>query len=428
MTSVQQLRRLTRSEGLQSSVLMIGGNVFAQGLSGVAIILLSRFLGPVEFGIFSTGFALALITASLIDLGLTASQQQAVPRATTDHSRNQLFNTAIWLKSLIFLAIVLIALPLSPLLSERLNFSSPLLVLWITLANIGSVYFNQLAAMLLSLKRIHQTIISNSSQAIIKVILTLLVFFTAFTSGEVVLLVYLLVPLAIAPFARLLLPAWYRWQVKFDLTSWMTMRSMALNNWVASIGSVLIANIDIIFVSVMLTQNEAGLMGAASRLAMFIALIGSSLAGVLNPRVSTYQSVHDLNSYWRKAMLLLIGSIGLALLSFVLAAPLISLTVGGNYQSASSVLGWLLAASWLGVGLAPLSALFYSYNKAWYFSVSVAVQAGVLVLGNVLLLPTYGIIAAGWIRLAAQLAIVIFTICLALYTHQRKFQELPQLW
>jgi O-antigen/teichoic acid export membrane protein len=295
------------------------------------------------------------------------------------------------------------------------------------LANFGSIFFNQLAGMLLSLKRVVHTISINTVQALSKLLMVAFIFYFGWVSGAGILLVYLALPLIILPAASLLLPDWYRFGIKLNPSSWLTMRSMALNSWVASFGSVLIQNADIVLVGMLLTPIETGLMGAASRLAIFIALIGGSLVSVLGARVSTYQSEHDLNAYWKKALLIFVSAGALAIISFVVSKPLIQLTVGGEYLAAAPVLSWLLAASWLAVGLAPLSVLFYSYDKPWYFSVSVALQTILLLAGNYVLLPPFGIIAAGWVRLGSQLVIVMFTIGLALYTHRQKFQRLPIL-
>lgn len=427
MVVVQHIRRLAASEGLKSSVIMVFGNVFAQGMSGVAIIIFSRLIGPEEFGIFSTGFALAMIVVSLIDFGLTAAQQQAIPRAETAVSRNTIFGTVLALKLTLFALVVLLTAVLAPWISDRLHFSSASLIFWIVITSFGSVFFNQLVGMLLAIKRVAQTVVINSTQAVTKLLLALVIFISSWTSGAGILLVYLALPLITVPFAKLLLPQWYRFAIRFDRPSWLVMQSMALNNWIASFGSVLIQNADIVLVSLLLSQSEAGLIGAASRLALFIAVIGSSLASVLIPRVSTYRLQSDLDAFWRKATMLFAGSVGLAVLSFFISGPLIAFTVGGEYLSAAPMLAWLLAASWLAVGITPINSLFYSYDKAWFFSVSAVLQAGLLLLGNVVLLPVYGIIAAGWVRLLAQALVVGFGIVVALLSHRQRFQQLPRL-
>ncbi len=427
MGVVHKLRRLAASEGLRSSLLMIMGNVFAQGLSGVAIILISRFIGPEQFGIFSTGFSLALITASIIDLGLTAGQQQAIPRAETTQDKNRIFATVLGLKVALYGMTLIIAVPFSATIGSLVHFTSTQVIFWLIAANIGSLFFNQLAGMLLSLKRIGRTVVINSTQAVSKLLLALMILMTAWGNGAGVLIVYLILPIILIPFAGVLLPKWYRFSLKIDRHSWLLMRSMALNNWIASFGLVLIQNADIVLVSMLLSQSEAGLMGAASRLALFIAVIGGSLSSVLIPRVSTYRLQSDLDAYWRKALLLFAGATGLAVLSYVVSGTLIAMTVGGDYLQAAPVLAWLLAATWLAVGITPINALFYSYDKAWFFSISAALQAGLLLLGNWLLLPAYGIVAAGWVRLTAQLLVIGFTFAIGLYSHRQRYQTLPQI-
>ncbi|MBP7876056.1 oligosaccharide flippase family protein, partial [Candidatus Woesebacteria bacterium] len=227
---MKQVRLLLSSEGLRSSLLMMGGNVFAQGLSGIAIIILSRVIGPEQFGIFSTGFSLALIAASIVDLGLTAAQQQAIPRADSPEKRNTIFGTVIALKVLLSLLIIVIALPLAPILGSYLHFSSASLLFWLIVANVGSIFFNQLASMLLSVKRVGQTVLINTIQASSKLILALLVSFLGWRSGTGILLSYIALPLVLLPFSRMLLPKWYRFSTTFNAKSWLEMRSMALNN------------------------------------------------------------------------------------------------------------------------------------------------------------------------------------------------------
>lgn len=428
MIGVQKLRQFATSEGVRSSVLMVFGTMLAQGLSGIAIIILSRTIGPAQFGIFSTGFSLALIMGAVIDIGLTAAQQYMLPRAESSTAKNKLFATVIWLKVVVSVMCIFALTLISDSLSERLRFSSGSFIVWIALANLGSIFFNQLVGMLLALKRVVQTVIINVSQAVLKLVLVWLVIALSWTNGDHILLLYLVLPISIIPFASLLLPVWHRWQIAFHRPSWLAMRSMALNNWIASLGIVLIQNADIVLVGLLLSPNDAGLIGAASRIALFVGVIGGALAGVLNPRVTTYQTQTNLDAYWKKALLLFAGATVLALMSFILSAPLISVTVGSEYLAAAPVLAWLLAASWLAVGLAPLSALFYSYDKPWYFSASAALQAGLLVTANILLLPSFGITAAGWIRLSTQLVIVLFTVIAALYSHRRRFQQLPRVF
>lgn len=422
---MKRLQSIINSEGLKSSVVITISNIFAQGLSGVAIILLSRSMGVSQFGIFSTGFSIALIAASLIDIGLIVAQQQAIPRAKTVGEKNKIFSTALSLKFILFVVTAVVAIPFSPMISARLHVSPALLIFWILLANIGSVFFNQFAGMLFSVRRIAQAATINIAQAFSKFVFALILIFITWESGAGILIIYLTLPLLILPFSGLLLPKWYRFSATFDGHSWLTMKSMALNNWVASFGLVLIQNADMVLVGMLLSQNEVGLMGIASRFALFIALIGGSLASVLIPRVSTYRLQTDLDSFWRKALLILLGSIGLAVVSFVISAPTIIYTVGEKYLEAAPVLALLMSASWLAVGVTPINSLFYSYDKAWFFSISAVSQVALLLIGNIVLLPIFGIIAAGWVRLFVQILIVCFSLVVALFSHYQRFQQMP---
>lgn len=76
MTSLRQplhfFRQIIFSQGLQQTALTVVGNMAGTALSAVALIIISRILGPSEFGQFSVGFAIVLILIKVNDVGLSA--------------------------------------------------------------------------------------------------------------------------------------------------------------------------------------------------------------------------------------------------------------------------------------------------------------------------------------------------------------------
>lgn len=421
------LRTIFESEGIRASALMVVGNVFAQGLSGIALIIFSRFVEPAEFGIFSTGFSIALLLAGTVDFGLAAAQQYAVARAESSSQRNQIFSTVLAIKIVFYMLSLLILWPTSGFLSQRLSIGSPALLLLIAAANLGSLFFNQLASMLQSLKRVGRTVIINIAQAVMKLGLVLAMVAAQWKSGSAALLIYLILPIYLLPLVGILLPNWYRFSVRFVQSRWAEMKSMALNNWIASFAITVIQNADIILVGILLDQQAAGLIGAASRIALLVSVIGSSLAAVLIPRVTQYRQELDLAAFWRKALVLLAGTGLLAAVSFVISQPLLYYTLGPAYLDAAGVLSWLLASAWLSVGVTGITSLFFSYDKPWFFSIAATLQALLLIAGDLWLVPVYGIAAAGWVRLISQLLVIVFATVYALQSHQKRYGSFPKL-
>jgi len=78
--------------GLRQTLLVVFGNAFSQGFSAIALIIITRQLGPVLFGEFSVGFALLLILNRLNDLGMTAVVQKYASRGEKSDEINRIFS------------------------------------------------------------------------------------------------------------------------------------------------------------------------------------------------------------------------------------------------------------------------------------------------------------------------------------------------
>jgi len=70
------IRLLVLSPGLRQSFLLIGGSLFAGVFSAIALILISRHLGPVLFAEFTVGYSLLVIITRIQGLGLNVALQK----------------------------------------------------------------------------------------------------------------------------------------------------------------------------------------------------------------------------------------------------------------------------------------------------------------------------------------------------------------
>lgn len=90
----KKLIGLLSSQGLRQSFVVVVGNTAATAISAIALIVISRLLGPSAFGEFSVGFAVVLIMIRFCDLGLNSALQKYIPRADTSARQNALFSFA----------------------------------------------------------------------------------------------------------------------------------------------------------------------------------------------------------------------------------------------------------------------------------------------------------------------------------------------
>jgi len=417
-----QLQTIIASKGLRDSLTMIFGNAGAVTMSALAIILISRLLGPASFGEFSVGFALVLLLSRVNDLGLTNAVQQYIPRAKNNEEKARIFSYTIKIKLITSLVLFVIGLLITPFLAEWLNFSRPSILYGAFAANIATVLYEHLAAMLQSLHNIKGTVTINALQAGTKLIGALVFFLISYTNPVPVYYWYMAGPIVPVILASLFLPKWFTLKLKDDYKAESKLlKAMASHAAIGFIAAGIIENVDILFVQGYLNTYETGLYSGASRIAMMLSLAAYSLASVLNPRVARYTEAEHLQRYLKKAMLLIVFSLLGFVLSIPLIEPLILFTIGPEYLAAGNILMILLAASFLTFASVPLIALFFSFKKAeWYFSASGLIQLAIILSGSILLVPTHGLAAAAWTRLASKVALFTFTALMAAYFYRRK--------
>jgi O-antigen/teichoic acid export membrane protein len=410
------------STGLRQSLVMVVGNVLSTGISAVALILISRMLGPTKFGEFSVGFAIVLMVSRLNDAGLSATILKFA--ASTDDRKqiNSVFSTTLRFKLLLTMIIVVVGVLISPLLAKLLNFNHPDILAASFVFGVCTVYYEQLLAMLQALQKFSSSVLINTLQAAVKLASVGVFFFAGISSSLTVFSVYVAAPFVPVLFTKFLVPNWVKIGIQADNAQLTTkIRQMAYHSSVAFISAGVIENVDILFVQRYLNTYETGLLGGVSRIALMFALIAYSLGNVLNSRVSRYQTKEHLATYLKKAG----GIVVLTLASFILFLPFakyfILLTIGQDYMVGLPILIILVAASFLAIASIPFIALFYSFDASWYFSVSGIMQLIIVLVGNAVFVPIYGLEAAAWTRFATRLFLFLFTTLLGIYLYYTKY-------
>lgn len=422
LTMYAKVLQLLRSQGVQQSGLTIVGNTLATAISALALILISRLLGPTKFGEFSVGFAIVLMAVRLIDGGLNATIHKFATAQAGTKAANAIFSFTTMVKIVIFLAVAVVGTLLTPVLSSALSFNQPIIIVVAFLCSFATVGYEQLLTMLQATHRFKQAVIINIIQAGTKLLIIGLLVLTSLRDTTLIFSAYALAPLAPLFFARSLLPNW----VSFVSTTWksatsLKVFSMAKHSSIAFISAGIIENMDVLFVQKYLNSYETGLYSGASRISMVLVLVAYSLGNVLFPRVARYQQRHNLEPYIKKA-LLFSGVALVGIFAFVPFAQLaIQLTIGSEYLSATTILNVLMASSFFTLAAMPFIALFYSFDRPEYFSISGILQLVIMVIGNVLLVPLYGLPAAAWVRFATRLTLLITTISWGLWQYHRLY-------
>lgn len=419
---IQKLHRLSSSQGLIQSAKTIFGNTLATGISAIAIMIYSRILGPEKFGEFSVGFAIVLILTRINDLGLNNAILKYGAERKSDSEKNFIFSFTLKYKLWFSLVCAGIGILFYKQISTLLGFSNPLIIFLALSIGLATVYYEHLLNVLQSLHRFNQGIIINVIQASTKLLGALTLLLLNSTSAIFTFTWYILAPFIPVVFWKSFLPRTV--SLDFHLKNENLKREIILlakHSAVGLIAAGIIENIDILYLQKFLTTYEVGLYSGVSRISLVVALIAYSLGNVLYPRVAKYKNKEDIQAFMKKALLIVLFSV----IGFLLFIPFgklsILLTIGSEYLSGIHILYLLTAASFLAIAAIPFIALFFSFNAHWYFSVSGILQLAVVLIGNTIFVPTYGLEAAAWTRIVTRLVLFGFTFIAAILIYKKNY-------
>lgn len=408
--------------GMVQATISIMGNLLSTAISAIAIILITRILGPEKYGVFSVGFSIVLILTKINDAGFNTAIVKFASDKVDIKTKNDIYSITLFYKIIISTVFILIGFLFSRQISNLLNLENDNLILISLTLGLATVYYEHLLSILKSAHLFLNSVIINAVQASTKLIGIGFLSLLSVNSVIPIYSMYILAPIIPVLIYKFFVPKWFEFKIGIKNEKLnKKIISLAAHSSVALISAGIIENIDILFLQKNLSTYETGLYGGVSRIAMVIAMIAYSLGSVLDSRVARYKSRKNLSIYIKKA-LVVIGIAALGFLLFVpLSRPLMLLTIGKEYIQGLNVLLILAGASFIAIASIPFVSLFYSFNASWYFSVSGLIQLSIVLIGNFVFVPIYGLPAAAWTKLAARMSLFLFTVIAGLIVYQRKY-------
>lgn len=412
------------SKGVFQSLLTIFGSLIASGFSALSLILIGRYLGPERFGEFSVGFAILLILVRLNDLGMTNIVQRYAAQESDTTKINRIFSLATKIRLIGAGIIIVVGLLSSQWLASVMNFPQPTIIYLAFILSTATTFYEHFQAMLQSLHKFVASSLVNILQAVAKFIGALIL--TVVTNGATLPIFswYVFAPAIPVFLFSLFLPKWVQIHIQQDFSvEFDRIKKLTLHSSIAIIAAGIIENIDVLFVQSYLNTYEAGLLGGVSRIALLFSIAAYALSSVLNPRVAKYQDKQHLISFIKKGTLLALISMFGFLVFVPFSQLILHFTIGDQYLPALGILNILVAASFLTVALVPFIALFFSFDNPYYFSLSGILQLLIIIAGNMIFVPLYGLEATAWTRLVSRIVVFIFTIVFAYYAFKKTYDS-----
>jgi len=417
---------MLKSEGLKSVIWMSVGNVGATVLSALAMIIFSRALGPINFGIFSVLFSLLLILSRVGDLGLNISIQRHIAQNKGNQKLiNKFIRVGSSLKLILTALIFLAGIVSSGLITTSILALPPentVYVLLVFCFSLGVIFYEYITAVLQAIQSFSFSILCNWVQSSTKLVLAFISLIFHELSLLVITILYLFAPVlgGIVGFAKIPLTAFMPLWDK-NIVS----KIISVSRWtgIAIIAATAADNLDIIIVQNFLSSYDTGLYSAATKIASVASLFSFSLGTVLNVRVASYKDPANLRSYIKKATLLsLLSFVAISSLS-IISHPAISLTVGSEFIGAASTLKILLVGTAILTATSPFVALFYLIDQPVYFALSGIIGTVLLVSGDLMLIPQHGLIGAAYARLIMRAVVLLFTLWYAKISFQKHYSR-----
>ena len=411
---------MARSPTARNSAIVFAGHLLTAGLGFIAVLVVSRTLGPANFGLFSAAQAVILVVSGVADLGLSVTMVRFVARdLPVDEQRAHLtLQTATGVRLVIALLIVLLSWPLAQA-TVRWGLGGQGSPAFACLALIGAaatLTLNFQVAIFQAYQRFLRLSAWTVGMNVLKLALVAGLWWLGWLRAGSALVAYVLATAVAVLVAWLFLPRRFLRQPAaigerraalsslFGFSKWVT---------VGYVAGMFMSRVDIFLLAHFRGSEEVGLYSAAFQLAMIFPLLAGVLFTVLLPHVSQMQGKAQLQPFLRRT--LAVSGIGLllALPAVLFAGPLVHLLFSARYAASAGIFQVLCLNFVLALVTQPLSTVLYATDRPDAMAAVASLQLALAVAGNWLSVPRYGGLGAAWATVAVTLVGGTLTIGLA---------------
>jgi O-antigen/teichoic acid export membrane protein len=378
----------------KDTIVVFAGNLLTAIAGFLFIVIVSRKLGPEQFGIFSVALAVLTLASDISDFGVNTS----MIKFAASHFAKKDFKTVDEIIGLNFrfkvLTGVIIAVAgffLSPLLSKLLagNHSLDLPLRLAFTGVLAILAFGFLMAVLQIYYRFLERTLWSAAMAVLRIALILCLIIAVHMNLVSTLIAYITVPFL------LFFPVVRRVPCGFLKASWKTPVAKEIfdfNKWlvISNISFIISSRLDIFLLTKLSGMNAVGLYSSATKLAALITLFNASFAITFLPKLSGLNDVGKIKQYLRKNIPVFLV-IMVCLVPIIFIAPhLIKLFFGKEYIGSSGIFQ-IVAIGYIIDILVSLGVLtLYALKRSDIQAIIMLVGLVLSFAGNWLLIPLMG--------------------------------------
>jgi PST family polysaccharide transporter len=386
------------------------GNAVSAGLGLAVIVILARFLSPVEFGLAATMIALVDGGQLLIDASLNAG---IVHVTTLRKSSPTVLRTGFWLKILCALAIALAFALGADWLSHFLVGDDGIAasVRWAAVALVASSVTSFCLTTLQAEERFATLAMLTPLKNVLRLVGISLAALLGGLSVEIVVIAIAAGALATAAVAFFLLSSALLkgWEVSTgDLRAMLKVSVWMVMVAVSNVGS----RLDIWLIATIGNAKEAGLYAAALQLCMVVGIVSQSLVTTMLPRMSRMQTKAEMTLHVKHSLLILPPLVFVFGCVWMVAEPVLGLLLGAPFEDATPVFLILFASSLMTLAVNPILLVLFPLGETRIFGLTSLAQ---LVLRVGMAVPLISLLGAEGAAIAELTAKIVSTAVLALF-------------
>ena len=380
-----------KSKTLQDLLKVLSGNIIAQGIGFLTIIIISRDLGPEQYGIFSLLLAIFTVAVQVSDFGVSTSYVKYVSENLS--KAKEIFVTVILSKVILSLLVVTTLYCSSGFLSDFFFQTREYqgVIEIIAIAILFHALFGVIVNHFQAVQNFKIFAYLNIFHNFLKLLSVIIIAF-AFPQEkhlEYFILIYAFAVVILILAISLKNYRLFRYIKQFNFTYFIQIYKLGFWVFLSSLAVMIIMRLDIMMLQKMSTSSEAGYYSVAMNLAMIFPLITASLVTTLLPKMDQFLKNNTVKEYVKRVLAKTKYVIAVLIIMELLSPFVIKLLFGEQYVESISVFQILLIAFTFGIIINPISLVMYSINKAYLLTIMNWVQLPLNYFGNLLLIPIW---------------------------------------
>jgi len=410
--NIFEIIQLSKSKIAKDSAIVLTGNIIGAGLGFIATILITRTLGPAQFGLFSVAIAVMGITSQISDFGINSGLVRfaSLYLKNDNQKANLMFKVSLKFKLISSILVFLIGFFASESLAIHV-FGKTELILPLKLSFIGVFglsFVGYISTTLQARQSFVKFALVNLIDPLGKLTLIGLLFLTYKLNLLSALTTVVILPFIAFLIGSLIIPKDFL-MAKGDENAALN-ELFHFSKWIfVSVFCVTIfTQLDVLMLSYFKIMEEVGYYSAGYRLGFSFSIILGSFITILLPIISKLTEKQQIINYRKKTLKITLFIAIIFFPIFFLAKPLILAIYGVPYLDSVIIFQILFLKFLLVLIFNPINIVIYSINKPMIASYGNLLQLSFNFIGNYLVIPMYGAYGAAIVSLITDVIGVSF--------------------